>query len=155
MIKKINTDFYINWVLKDEIAIGPAPTKKDDIYKLKEKQITGILSLCSIKEVLPPENIENYFICKRIVLPDHTYDRAMNIEELKLSLIALANIRQKGPVFVHCKAAIERSPIICMAWLIKHHGLNIQQSLNYLMTVNKGSCPLKDQLSLLNKVVSN
>ena len=73
----------------------------------------------------------------------------MNIEELNLALSMLENISNKGSIFVHCKAAIERSPLLCMAWLIKKHDLTINQSLDYLMTVNKGTCPLNNQLSLL------
>ncbi|MBO8240564.1 dual specificity protein phosphatase family protein [Prochlorococcus marinus XMU1412] len=149
MPKNKNKNFFINWILNDEIAIGPAPLVDEHILMLKEKNIQGILSLCSVKEANPPINIEELFFCKRVVLPDHTYDRVMNIEELNLALSMLEDLRKKGSIFVHCKAAIERSPLVCMAWLIKKRDLTIQQSLDYLMSVNKGTCPLNDQLSLL------
>lgn len=144
--------FYVNWVLKNEIAIGPAPTTKDDLLKLKENNIKGILSLCSSIEVKPPENIKNTFFCERIILPDHSYTRTLNIKELNKALKILEEMKKKGSIFVHCKAAIERSPIVCMAWLIKKHGLTMPQALDYLMTVNKGTCPLKSQLLILNEL---
>ncbi len=153
MLKLKEDNFYINWVLKDEIAIGPAPTKENHICQLKEENIQGILSLCDIKEAFPPKDIEDHFTCKRIILPDHTYKKPMVIEDLNLSLIALEEMKKKGSIFVHCKAAVERSPIICMAWLIKKHGLTMLQALNYLMSVNKGTCPLRYQLLLLNELI--
>ena len=53
-------------------------------------------------------------------------------------------------VFLHCVAAMERSPLVCMAWLIKHKNLSITQSLDYMMSINKGTNPLPSQLKVLN-----
>ena len=150
--KNSRSKFFINWILKDELAIGPAPRREDHLIQLEEKNIKGILSLCGIEEVPPPKNMNDKFFCKRIVLPDHTYNRNMNINELNESLELLEELKKEGAIFVHCKAAIERSPLICMAWLIKTQSLTIKQSLNYLMTVNKGTCPMQDQLNLLKEL---
>ena len=147
-----NIKFKFNWILRNKIAIGTAPMNEDDTKILKDFGIISILSLCDIKEVNPPANLEEKFICKRFVLPDHTYDKKMNLEELKLVLDILGKLILDGPVFVHCKAAVERSPIVCMAWLIKEKKLNYQQALSYLMEVNKGTCPSKDQLELLKNI---
>ena len=50
--------FFINWILKDEIALGPAPLIEEHILQLQEKNIQGILSLCSVEEAKPPTNME-------------------------------------------------------------------------------------------------
>ena len=139
---------------KEELALGPAPTREEHILKLRDNKIKCILSLCSLEEAKPPDNMEGLFVCRRIVLPDHTYGRKMNIKELKLALDILEDLSKLGSIFVHCRAAIERSPILCMAWLIKKHGLNMQQSLNYLMSINKGTCPLNNQLNLLEELIN-
>ena len=152
MKKNIKNDFFVNWVLKDEIAIGPAPTKEIHIYQLQEKKIKGILSLCSIEEVTPPNDINKIFRCERIVLPDHTYDKKMNFAEIMKVLDRLKELKKFGPIFVHCRAAVERSPLICIAWLVKNKNLTIQQSLDYLMRVNQGTCPSSDQLNLLKNL---
>ena len=141
-----------NWIIRNELAIGTAPRKQSDLKILKEFKVNCVLSLCSEDEVTPPQNIEEDFLCKRVVIPDHTYEREMNQKELKFALNALEGLKTKGTVFIHCKAAVERSPLVCMAWLIKNKGLSITQALNYLMQVNKGTCPSKENLDLLKNL---
>mgnify|MGYP001214281408 FL=1 len=57
-----------------------------------------------------------------------------------------------GPVFVHCIASMERSPMICMAWLIKEHNLSVQEALDYLMNIHPGTNPLREQIEILEKL---
>lgn len=138
-----------NWVLKNQIAIGTSPKTKSDINKLKDEGIKCILSLCSEEESKSSKDIYKYFNCERIVLPDHTYNIKITLEEIYLTLDILRKLLLTGPVFVHCKAAIERSPLICIAWLIKEENLTNNQALIYLMQINKGTCPSKHNLDLL------
>ena len=44
---------------------------------------------------------------------------------------------------------MERSPLLCMAWLIRHRGLSRLEALEYLMHVHPGTSPLPEQLALL------
>ena len=63
--------------------------------------------------------------------------------------MVLGELREHGPVFVHCVAAMERSPLLCLAWLIRRHGLSQQRALDYLMQVHVGTNPLASQLAVL------
>jgi len=67
----------------------------------------------------------------------------------------LRELRKEGPVFVHCVAAMERSPLVCMAWLMQQEGLNSTEALDYLMQVHPGTNPLPGQLALLNQLPSS
>ena len=51
MIKKefIKRSIKIDWVLKKELAVGPAPKSFQDIDILKNDNIVAILSLCSLE----------------------------------------------------------------------------------------------------------
>ena len=69
--------------------------------------------------------------------------------ELQSGLAALRELRASGPVFVHCLAAMERSPLVCLAWLVSRHGQSPQAALDYLMQVHPGTNPLPGQLQLL------
>ena len=91
-------------------------------------------------------NLDELFEHKRYVLPDHKTGKILSSIELNESLEILRNLLKSGPVFVHCYAAVERSPLVCMAWLMKEHHLTLQQSLDYLMQTNPGTNPLPDQL---------
>ena len=146
--------FCIDWVLVDELAIGPAPRAERHLQRLHDSGIKCILSLCSNAEALAAEGLEanlaEQFTCRRLVLPDHKAGRMPNPAELVAALDLLAEVKQQGPVFVHCVAAMERSPLVCMAWLIREHGLKPARALDYLMQVHPGTSPLPGQIGLLN-----
>ena len=145
--------FKIDWILDNELSVGPAPTKINDVRILQSEKIKCILSLCSIEEAPQPHEIMNNFKTDRFVLPDHKSGRAPTSDEIKMALNKLINISKFGPVYVHCFAGIERSPLICMAYLIKIHNLTPQQSLDYLMEMHKGTNPLPSQFEVLNRLI--
>ena len=140
----------IDWVLNNKLALGPAPKKLEDIDELKKNKIVWIFSLCSQKEITININYEEYFACKRIVLYDHKYEDKLTIEQLNLALITLEEIIDSGPVYVHCVAGVERSPLVCMGWLIQKHNLTPTQALDYLMDIHVGTNPLPEQFRLLH-----
>ncbi len=140
----------IDWVLNDQLAIGAAPRDNNDLDVLKKYGFVWIFSLCSKEEINVEVNFEDYFSCKRVILPDHKYKEALTIDQLNLAINTLAEIIESGPVYIHCVAGIERSPLVCMAWLVKNYNLTPTQALDYLMDVHKGTNPLPAQLKLLN-----
>ena len=144
--------FKINWVLNEELAVGTAPQKQKDLEKLADEGIKSIFSLCDENEVKNDLNLDEFFEHKRYVLPDHKTGKILSSIELKESLEILRNLLKSGPVFVHCYAAVERSPLVCMAWLMKEHRLTLDQSLDYLMQSNPGTNPLPGQLRVLKEI---
>ena len=144
--------FRIDWVLTNDLAIGPAPRADRHLQRLKDAGIQAVLSLCSAEEAQPPQGFTDQFQCQRIVLPDHRSPEVLTLHQLNSSLLALSELRYLGPVFVHCVAAVERSPLICMAWLVQEHHLSPTEALDYLMQVHPGTNPLPKQLSLLKKI---
>ena len=141
--------FRLDWVLVQELAVGPAPRAERHLERLTEAGVTAVLSLCSGQEAPPPAGLESRFECRRLVLPDHRVERLPELAQLEQALEALAELRAKGPVYVHCVAAMERSPLVCLAWLVRRHGLTPQRALDYLMQVHPGTNPLPGQLALL------
>jgi len=146
--------FRIDWVLANELALGPAPRADRHLKRLEAAGIGGVLSLCSEEEAQPLKGLADQFQCQRIVLPDHRSAEVLSLQQLKSSLLALSELRQQGPVFVHCVAAVERSPLICMAWLIQQQQLNPSEALDYLMQVHPGTNPLPRQYELLKQIQS-
>ncbi len=141
--------FPISWVLVRDLALGPAPTATRHLNKLEAEGITAVLSLSSNQEKPTAEAMEERFHCQRLVLPDHRSQRNLTIDQLEQALEILAQLRQHGPVFVHCVAAIERSPLVCLAWLMRQHGLSRQNALDYLLQVHPGTSPSAAHLMLL------
>ncbi len=142
--------FKIDWILIDELAIGPAPISERHILRLKDSGVKAVLSLCAEEEAPPPTAMDEQFACRRLVLPDHRSGRLPEFDELRAALELLATLHQNhGSVFVHCVAAMERSPLVCLAWLVQRHSLSPEQALDYLMQVHQGTNPLPGQLALL------
>ena len=148
----IKQRFKINWVLNDELAIGLPPSKIKHLNYLKENGFKSILSLCNEEEVKLPDNIDKLFVHKRYVLPDHKTGKLPSVDEINNVLDLIKTIINKGPLYVHCFAAVERSPLICMAWLIKEHKITPKQALEYMMQVNPGTSPLPLQYKLLQEI---
>ena len=144
--------FNIDWVLVDEIAVGKAPIEKSHFNLLKKEGIKSILSLSKENETSFSKILFSEFNHERVILPDHRSGRAPNIEELNLALSTLKKLHSLGPVYVHCIASMERSPLICIAWLIKENGLNVEQAMDYMMQIHNGTNPLPEQLAILNKL---
>lgn len=141
--------FLFHWVLVEELAIGPAPRADRHLDRLAEQGVRAVLSLCGLEEAPPPQAMTQRFVCRRLVLPDHRHDRLVSPPELEQALLLLAELRQQGPVYVHCLAAMERSPLVCLAWLMRHHSLSLQRALDYLMQMHPGTSPLPSQLAVL------
>lgn len=72
-----------------------------------------------------------------------------NLSELQLALQGVPALRADGPVFVHCVAAMERLPLVCLAWLVSRHRQTPQRALDYMMQVHPGTNPLPGQWALL------
>ena len=148
--------FRFNWLLANELAIGTAPKRDSNLERLLNEGIKSILCLCSQEEVKMEGNMFNQFSVKRVVLPDHRAKRLPEPDELKKALDALADLRSKGPVFVHCLAAMERSPLVCLGWLIREHSMSVEDALDYMMQTHPGTNPMPGQLALLrNPLIAN
>jgi hypothetical protein len=141
--------FRLDWVLVQELAVGTAPRADWHLDRLSGEGIAAILSLCSEQEAPPPADLASRFRSKRLVLPDHRFERLPELSELEAALAALAELRRHGPVYVHCVAGMERSPLVCLGWLMQQHRLTAQRALDYLMQVHPSTNPLPGQLALL------
>ena len=141
-----------DWVLVHELAVGPAPRDVRHLDLLGAEGIAAILTLCSEREMPSPPGLSSRFVTKRLVLPDHRSERLPELSELECALAALADLRTHGSVFVHCMAGVERSPLVCLGWLVKQHRLTAMRALDYLMQVHPGTNPLPGQLDLLSRL---
>lgn len=136
-------------MLRDELALGPAPRQRQDLEHLSDQGIKALLSLCAEQEAPPPEALHPWFVTRRLVLPDHRSGHAPSQEQLTAALETLAELSVHGPVFVHCLASMERSPLVCLAWLMRRQGLSRLEALDYLCQIHPGTNPLPEQLALL------
>ena len=147
--------FKVDWVVKNKMAIGIAPTKEKHLIILKDQGIKSILSLCGTLEATPPKGMQEMFNCKRIVLPDHKSNRDLKISEISKVIKIIEAMEKRMPIYVHCLAAKERSPLICMAWLRINKKIDNTQALRYMMQVHPGTCPIDNHLLVLDEYIKN
>tara|TARA_B100000212_G_C27304709_1_gene503087 strand:- start:540 stop:1004 length:465 start_codon:yes stop_codon:yes gene_type:complete len=143
--------FSFDWVLINEIGLGKSPKTINDINFLKENNFRSVLSLCGEKEGDIFSGIAEQFDYINFVLPDHNLKTTMKVEDFDSAIKHLSKLMINKAVYVHCVASVERSPLVCMAWLIKYHNLNTIEALEYLKQIHKETNPLPSQLKVLNQ----
>ena len=157
MISKIELRMIFNWILIDKFAIGTPIILKNEKALLKKKGIKTVLDLRNSDD-LNLINQQKYikklcgFAYENFPLPDHKSGRLAETFEIRQAVDLLHSSLSKGPVFMHCKASIERSPLICMGWLMKNHSLNSQEALDYLMEIHPGTNPLPQKFNVLTNI---
>ena len=150
---KISTDTFIfNWVLKNKLAVGTSPEKKEDLLLLKKYKIRNILSLCSQDEAKWHSDLESNFTCKRVVLPDSNKNKLPTETEIKKAFYSLKNFFDKDITYVHCFASIERSPLLCIVLIMENYNLTLEESLDYVKRVHYLTNPRNNQLFFIKNL---
>ena len=150
--KDLKKSFIFNWVLKNKLAIGTSPSKKEDVILLKKNNIKNILGLCSEIEAKWHEDLENNFYCKRVIIPDSNQQKILTEMEINNAYSILKNLIEENTTFVHCLASIERSPLLCIMYVMEKYYLELEEALDYLKKVHNYTNPRNQQLFLLRKI---
>ncbi len=77
--------FNFDWVVNNKLAIGNAPSNKDNFKLLKLNGIKSILTLCDLTEFNFDSGEFKAFYWKNITLPDHTYEIKLSLKDLELA----------------------------------------------------------------------
>ena len=125
-------EFRFGSVVRGRLAVGQAPINDGHVDYLKSQGIRAVLSLCGEEEVPIPRGLSSEFSHARFPLPDHRSRRAPEVLQIEQCLVTLEGLMQNGPVYVHCLAGIERSPLMCLAWLVRHLNMPLIEAHSYL-----------------------
>ncbi len=136
-----------DWVLINKLAVGSRPNNYSDILFLEEKGIKSILNLCEEEEAPFIDSERLKFL--RFPLPDHKNKEIITTKQINNAINHLEKLVGYGPVFVHCYASVERSPLICAAWLMKKLNLKLIEALDYMKQIHKETNPLTQQIEKL------
>ena len=144
-----------NWISINKFAIGTPPQTYEDENFLREKAICSILDLRNESDLLDIDKNEYFklvdeFNYLNIPLPDHKFGRFASTAEIKKTVFELEALIKIGPVFMHCHAAAERSPLISIAYLYKKRGLSLIQASDYVKQQNKSTNLHIKQLEFVN-----
>ena len=154
MNNKSNYKFIFNWILINKLAIGTSPLKESDIKFLKKKKVKNILGLCGEEEVKWNENINNDFSCFRLVLPDSNKKILPTNEQLKNAFNLLKDLVSNDITFIHCVASMERSPLLCIMYVMEKYNLPLEEALDFVKRVHSNTNPTNDQLLCITNYIS-
>jgi len=152
---KLKDKFIFNWVLRNKLAIGTSPMNIKDVILLKKNNIKNILCLCSKEESKWHLELENSFSCNRLILPDSNKKILPTNIEIDNAYKILKKLVSDNITFVHCFASIERSPLLCIMFIMDKYNLNLEESLDYVKRVHQLTNPRNDQLFLIKNYFSN
>ncbi len=147
--------FIFNWILINKLAVGTSPLKESDIEFLKKKKVKNILGLCSEEEIKWNEKINNDFSCFRIVLPDSNKKMLPTNEQLNTAFNLLKDLVGNDITFIHCVASMERSPLLCIMYVMEKYNISLEEALDFVKRVHSNTNPTNDQLLCITNYISN
>lgn len=155
MNNKSRYEFIFDWILINKLAVGTSPTKKEDMNLLKKNNIKNILALCSEDEVKWCENLNQEFSCFRFVLPDSNQKTLPSKEQLNGAFNLFKKLINDNSTFVHCVASMERSPLLCIMYVMEKHNLNLEEGLDFVKGIHSNTNPTNDQLLCIKNFITN
>ena len=84
-------------------------------------------------------------------MPDSRSNILPTFDQLDKAYNVLRNLLEEGTTFVHCYAAIERSPMLCILYIMKSYKLGLEEALDYVCRQHKYANPTNYQLKTINK----
>ena len=140
---------------KNKLAIGTSPMNIKDLILLKKNKVKNILCLCSEEESKWHLELENNFLCNRFILPDSNQKKLPSNIQIDKAYEILKKLVKNNITFVHCFASIERSPLLCIMFMMDNYNLNLEESLDYVKRVHYLTNPRNNQLFTIEKYFSN
>ena len=152
---KLKDEFIFNWILKNKLAIGTSPMYSKDLILLERNKVKNILCLCSEDEAKWNLRLETSFLCNRVILPDSNQKKLPTNIQIDKAYKVLKKLVKNNITFIHCFASIERSPLLCIMFMMENYSLNLEESLDYVKRVHSLTNPRNNQLLLIKKYFSN
>ena len=143
-----------NWILINKFAVGTPIILKNEKALLKNNGIKTVLDLRN-RDDLNSINQQKYikklsgFAYENFPLPDHKSGRLAETFEIRQAVDLLHSSLSKGPVFIHCHASVERSPLISIAYLHFKKGFSIIQCCDIVKQQHKPTVVNLNQLKFI------
>ncbi|MDX2271533.1 MAG: dual specificity protein phosphatase [Cyanobacteriota bacterium] len=143
----------VDWVIPGKLAVGSLPRPGDSAILAKAK-IQVIFSLCAPTEGSLPPDVRKQFYCGNLVLPDSHWKHPIRVEQLRRAVeVVHRSVEKNMPIYVHCLAGIERSPLVCIAYLCCYQNLQLQDALTWVKQVHPRTMPTRDQLNVIKQLL--
>ena len=143
-----------SWVLTHRLAIGPMPRSDRHWQQLEEAGFRSRFSCCYPEEesrLILPEGWSS----DRVSLPDHRQQEPMQETRLALALSrAEALVNDAAPVYLHCMADCERSPLLAVGLTARLRGIDLLEALAWVRRCHPMAMPIYEHLVMLEGLLS-
>ncbi|MEA5416548.1 protein-tyrosine phosphatase family protein [Synechococcus sp. BA-132 BA5] len=143
-----------SWILSKRLAIGPMPRSDRHWQQLEQAGFKSRFSCCYPEEenglILPPG-----WSSDRFSLPDHRAQEPMQRARLELAMArAEALVNNAAPVYLHCMAGYERSPLLAIGLTARLRGIDVLAALAWVRRCHPMAMPITDHLVMLESIMS-
>lgn len=142
----------LTWLRTRKLAIGPMPRNPDHWRSLQQQGVRSIFSCCDPSEG-PWQPPSEWLQCQ-FPLPDHRQPDAMTKEMLASALSAALDLYQAAPpLYLHCWAGMERSPLLAVGLLCRAESLDLFDALGQVRSQHPIAKPLAPHLVILESIL--
>lgn len=141
------------------VAVGAAPMTLD-VDRLRRSGIGAILNVQEEQEDTVPAAVREAFDWVRIPTRDSFFGGVPTVEWLDRCVEQIHTwVRQGKKVYVHCKMGQGRSPLVCMAYLVKYGGadsrggMRLSKAISQVVKSHARGDPNVHQLGVLCQYV--
>jgi len=147
------SELSISWLRTRRLAIGPMPQIQQHWLALQQQGVQSIFSCCEVEEGpwLPPQE----WTQRRFPLPDHRQPDVMTSAMLDQAINAALDLYRTGsPLYLHCWAGKERSPLVAIGLLCRAESLNLFEALAQVRSQHPIAKPLISHLLILESLLA-
>ena len=140
-----------SWILTGELALGPLPLTPGHWSQLEEAGLQRRFSLCYPEEELITA-VPEHWHSNRCSLPDHRRQEPLQPERVLEGLSLAESLlleRDAGPVYLHCLAGRERSPLMAVGLVARRRGLDLFAALDWVRRCHPAANPIVEHLEAL------
>lgn len=142
-----------SWVLSRRLAVGPMPSSPAHWQQLEQAGLRARFSCCYPHEQgpapVPPDWVSDGF-----PLPDHRRQEPLELERLAEALERAERLlSEDAPVYLHCLAGIERSPLLAVGLTARERDLSLFEALAWVRRCHPPAMPIVSQLELLEQLL--
>ena len=142
-----------SWILTNSLAIGPMPRQACQWEQLEEAGFRARFSCCyPEEEQFSP--VPDHWQSLSLALPDHRNQEELRPERLLEALhLARGLLHSGSPVYLHCFAGRERSPLIGVGLTALERQIVVFAALDWVRRCHPAAMPIYEQLDLLDQLL--
>lgn len=142
--------------IEADIFVGSAPINSVDVARLKQMQVTAVVSLQSDEDIkvhrvdwtkLQSAYLYNNILVQRFPIID--FNEIDLGEKLPAAVMGLHGLLVEGHrVYVHCNAGVCRAPGTVLTYLCHYRGMSIDQGLEYIRRHRPQANPYRNSIEV-------